>query len=94
MLTPSFSSAIATVRSDAVRAMFFALGSVFSMGLNRFTTRVVSSSWEIRFLGLAEPWQAARDSAASAARNRADHFRLTLLIGVMIHLPFAWYIAQ
>ena len=68
---------MATVRSDAVRATFSASGSIFSMGLNRLTTRS-SFSWdEIRFLGSSCP-QAARSSARAAKTiDQTQRFLLT-----------------
>ena len=75
MVTPSCSSAMTTVRSDAVLATFSALGLVFSMGLNRLTTRSSPSSWGSRLMSDSCPPQAVRDSAASTAKKPAAPLR-------------------
>ena len=69
---------MATVRSEAVRATFSALGSVFSMGLNRLMIRSSSSSCEIRFLGSVWPEQEASVRTVKAARQAA--IRLLLIL--------------
>ena len=91
MVTPRLSSAIATVRSAAVRATLSASGFVFSMGLNRLTTGLSSSSCFTRFWGVCLPPQLASSTAASAARQTANH--LCLFISVIV-LPFVLLIAQ
>ena len=68
---------MAMVRSDAVRAVFFASTLRFSMGLKKFTTAPGSASWTAKFVAGSDLPQAVSGTtvvqAKAASRTRLVH---------------------